>query len=89
MLASSPPAEKSMSDRIDHGKPDRSPEDRPKGAHPLFWLLVLAALLAFGWTFYNRHAGTATPALINPELAPTVPERKDAASPPPAPAPRR
>lgn len=76
-----------MSDRIDHGEPDRSPEGRRKGAHPLFWLLVLAALVAFGWSFYNRHAGTAAPALVSPDLAPTVPERKDASR-PPAPPPR-
>jgi hypothetical protein len=78
-----------VSDHFDHGDRHHPPEDRRKRAHPLFWLLVLAALLAFGWSFYNRHAGTVTPALVNPELAPTVPARKDAADRPPVRDPRR
>jgi hypothetical protein len=56
---------------------DRKPHDAPrngrlahdaprKGAFPLIWLLVLAALLAFGWSFYNHHASRTSP-------APTVP----------------
>ena len=61
-----------MSDRIDHDERDRYPEDGRKRAHPLIWLLVLAGLLAFGWSFYNRHAGTATPAMVSPELTPTA-----------------
>ena len=37
--------------------------DRPeKQAHPLFWMLVMAALLAMGWAIYNRTAEGATPA---------------------------
>lgn len=78
-----------MSDRVDHGERDRPPEDPRKRPHPLFWLLVLAALLAFGWSFYNRHAGTATPALVNPGPAPAIPARKDAPDRPPVPDPRR
>jgi hypothetical protein len=79
-----------MSDRTDHGERDRHPgEDRPKRSHPLFWLLVLAALLAFGWSFYNQHASRQTPAMVTPDLTPAVPARKDAANPPQAPGPRR
>ena len=38
--------------------------DRPeKQAHPLFWMLVMAALLAFGWAIYSRSARGATPAM--------------------------
>ena len=38
--------------------------DRPdKQAHPLFWMLVMAAILAFGWAIYNRSASGATPAM--------------------------
>jgi hypothetical protein len=48
-------------------RPDPFQEDRPrKRAHPLFWLLVLLALFALGWSFYNHHAGESTPAPIRP-----------------------
>lgn len=79
-----------MSDRIDHGERDKYPDERRKHAHPLFWLLVLAALLALAWSLYTRLAGEATPAMVNPELTPTAaPAPKDTANHPPAPAPRR
>lgn len=66
--------------------PDRGPNDPPhngrratdaprKGAFPLIWLLVLAALLAFAWSLYNDYAGETSPA----PTAPTTPP------PPPAP----
>ena len=78
-----------MSDRTDQGEGDRYSEDPRKRSHPLFWLLVLAALLAFGWSFYNEHASRETPAMVSPELAPNAtPAPKDAANRPPAPAPR-
>jgi hypothetical protein len=59
---------------------DRNPHDPPangrlaadtprKGAFPLIWLLVLAALLAFGWSLYNRHAGREAPAPTLPASA--------------------
>ncbi len=33
------------------------PEDQPrKSASPLIWILVLIALIAFGWYFYNRQS---------------------------------
>ena len=59
-----------MSDQIDH-RADREPVyDTPgKGAHPVFWLVVLAALLAFGWSFYNRQAGEATPTMVRTDAA--------------------
>ena len=79
-----------MSDRTDQGEGDRYSEDPRKRSHPLFWLLVLAALLAFGWSFYNEHAGRETPAMVSPELAPNAaPARKDAANPAQTPDPRR
>ena len=40
-------------------QPDVRPERR---GHPLVWLLVLIALLAIGWSVYNRNAAHATPA---------------------------
>lgn len=33
-----------------------------KRVHPLLWLLVLLALFALGWAFYNHHAGSTVPA---------------------------
>lgn len=59
---------------------DRNPHDPPgssrlatdtprKGAFPLIWLLVLAALLAFGWSVYNRYAGETSPAPTPPAHA--------------------
>ena len=38
-----------------------------KGAHPLFWLLILVALLAIGWSVYNEYASHATPAQVRPD----------------------
>ena len=66
---------------------DRNPHDPPrngrlatdtprKGAFPLIWLLVLAALLAFGWSMYNRHASRTSP-------APTLPANTTPNSAPP------
>lgn len=35
---------------------DPPPDDPPrKGASPLIWILVLIALIAFAWYFYNRN----------------------------------
>jgi len=78
MLAWSPQRRTAMADR---NAPDA---DRPaplhKRAHPLFWLLILAALFALGWSFYNHHAGESMPAPISPDVAP-------ATTPPPPPTP--
>jgi len=49
-----------------------------KGVFPLIWLLVLAALLAFAWSIYNRHAGRVHP-------APTLPASTSPTEPPPPP----
>jgi hypothetical protein len=63
----------------DHGNSLRSdddhPDDRPpKRAHPLLWLLVLLALLALGWAFYNDRAGkempVPSPVTESPQLPP-------------------
>jgi len=51
--------------------PDELPDDPPrKRAHPLFWLLILLALFALGWSFYNHHAGESMPAPIRPDVTP-------------------
>ena len=66
---------------IDPRRPDELPDGPPrKRAHPLFWLLILVALFALGWSFYNHHAGESMPAPISPDVAP-------ATTPPPPPTP--
>jgi len=45
-------------------RPAATPEKR---SHPLFWLLVLVALLVIGWSVYNRYASHAAFARIVPE----------------------
>lgn len=49
-----------------------------KSASPLLWLLVLVALLALGWYFYNRRGIETVPPLTTPAVgtttAPVVPE---------------
>ncbi|HVR81036.1 MAG TPA: TonB family protein [Luteimonas sp.] len=42
-----------MNRPIDNPPPELPPR---KSASPLLWMLVLIALLAFGWYFYNRRA---------------------------------
>jgi len=62
-----------VSDPIHPQAGDDPKVDGPsKHPHPLFWLLVLAALLVFGWAFYNRRASAATPAMIRPDAAPAA-----------------
>lgn len=50
-----------MSDPMN--KPPPPPEESPrKGPSPLIWILILIALIAFGWYFYNQRTmpdGTA------------------------------
>lgn len=58
-----------MALRIRHStneQPDVTPD---KTSHPLFWLLVLVALLTIGWSVYNRYASHATPAKVRPDAA--------------------
>lgn len=40
--------------------PPEPPEERRKGVSPLVWLLLLIAVLALGWYFYNRSVQTGT-----------------------------
>jgi periplasmic protein TonB len=74
-----------MADPLDRGPHDpprngRLAADTPrKGAFPLIWLLVLAALLAFGWSIYNHYAGKASPA----PTPPANPASQSGSSPPP------
>lgn len=66
-----------MPDPVRPGRDDDPVNGAPrKHAHPLVWLLVLAALLAFGWSFYNHRAGEATPAMNRPEATPSAPAQK-------------
>jgi hypothetical protein len=45
---------------------DEAEPDPPRTAHPLFWLLVLVAVLTIVWSLYNRYASGSTPALVQP-----------------------
>ena len=61
----------------------RLASDTPrKGSLPLIWLLVLAALVAFGWSIYNRHASETSPA---PTLPASTSPTGAPAPPPPKP----
>lgn len=45
--------------------------DRPavtpeRKSHPLFWLLVLVALMVIAWSLYNRYASHAAFAQLGP-----------------------
>jgi len=44
-----------MSNRPDTTPPPQEPR---KSSSPLIWILVLIALIAFAWYFYNRNAGS-------------------------------
>ena len=46
-----------MSDPMNTPPVDPSPEPARKRTSPLIWILVLIALIAFAWYFYNRNAG--------------------------------
>lgn len=64
-----------MSDpRENEGQGNQSdpPPEQRKGVSPLIWILLLLALLALGWWFYNRSAQTGldtTPATTTTEPA--------------------
>jgi nicotinamide riboside transporter PnuC len=56
-----------MALRIRHTTSDRPAVTPERKAHPLFWLLVLVALLVIVWSLYNRYASHATSARIGME----------------------
>jgi periplasmic protein TonB len=61
----------------------RSPEERTrrKGANPLVWILVLIALLAFGWYFYNQRGATSPPPMPAEGVPPVaIGSERDAAA---------
>lgn len=43
-----------------------SMEPAQRKSHPLFWLLVLTALLTIVWSIYDRWASETTPASVQP-----------------------
>jgi protein TonB len=50
--------------------PGNPPPDPPrKSSSPLLWILVLIALIAFAWYFYNRNAGTEPISDLTPPAA--------------------
>lgn len=56
-----------MALRIRHRTREEPAVEPGRTSHPLFWLLVLAAMLAIVWSIYNRYASQATPAKVRPE----------------------
>jgi protein TonB len=60
-----------MSDPMNTRPADLPPPEEPprKSSSPLIWILVLIALIAFGWYFYNRQATTQPDADLTPPAA--------------------
>ena len=57
----------------DHPRARDEPSPSTHKSQPLLWLLVLVALLALVWSFYNHRASEASPALTQPaSTAPAV-----------------
>ncbi len=58
------------------------PEERRRGVHPLIWVLLLIALAALGWWFYNHNVRTgrdiAAPSATAP--APEITSEQEAAA---------
>ena len=59
-----------MPDPLDP-RPDAEPppEARRKSSSPLIWILILIALIAFAWYFYNRNAGSESIGDLTPPAA--------------------
>lgn len=61
-----------MSDPMNErpGDPQSPPPDAErKSSSPLVWILVLIALIAFAWYFYNRNAGSEATGDLTPPAA--------------------
>ena len=56
-----------MALRIRHSTDEEPAVTPERKAHPLFWLLVLVALLVIGWSVYNRVASRAPEAKMRPD----------------------
>ncbi|GGK06749.1 energy transducer TonB [Luteimonas terricola] len=56
------------------------PESDRKSATPLLWIVLLLALLAFGWFIYNQRAGVSTAPEPLPPPAVDVGDARDAAA---------
>ncbi len=71
-----------MSDPREDNPPPPPPEERRKGVHPLLWVLLLIALAALGWWFYNRSVqtgmDTTAPAATAP--GPAITSEQEAAA---------
>jgi periplasmic protein TonB len=59
-----------MSDPMNTRSPDLPPpEPQRKSSSPLIWILVLIALIALGWYFYNRHGASEPISDLTPPAA--------------------
>lgn len=61
-----------------HAEPPRDPER--KSSSPLLWILLLLALLAFGWFIYNQRAGVSDAPDPLPPPATELGDARDAAA---------
>ncbi|MDB6163232.1 MAG: hypothetical protein JWL98_664 [Xanthomonadaceae bacterium] len=59
-----------MAPQARHRTSDPPPPQPTRKPHPLFWLLVLIAVLTLTWAAYNQYASETTPALVLPSAAP-------------------
>lgn len=58
-----------MNQRPADPPPPPPPEETRKSSSPLVWILVLIALIAFAWYFYNRNAGSEATGDLTPPTA--------------------
>ena len=66
-------------DRLRHPRWDERHEstgDSRRKSHPLFWVLVLIAILTIVWSVYNRWASETTPAQVQPAAPPVGPAHR-------------
>lgn len=49
--------------------PPPPPQEERKSSSPLIWILILIALIAFAWYFYNRNAGSESISDLTPPPA--------------------
>lgn len=70
-----------MSDPRDRDAPTPPPAQPRKGVSPLIWIVLLLALAALGWWFYNRSVQTGVDTTAPPVTsAPAIGSEQDAAA---------
>lgn len=71
-----------MADPDPNRTPDRTPDGQPepRTAAPLLWIVLLLALLAFGWFIYSQRAGVAPAPEPLPPTPVAIDDGRDAAA---------